>query len=99
MGVPELFNYRYTANNQPPFDTAVIRLVDRLNTAIENAQLDGKFTQYLNYVDLGLDEMAAVEEYHGVKTYNKLLRIKMEIDPTFVFWNPWAIGKPMALPT
>ncbi len=91
-------NYGYTANSQPPYDPAITQLVDGLNDAVENAQPDGDFSAYLNYVDPDLSPMVAAEEYYGATTYNKLLDIKTQVDPTFVFWNPQAIGNSVALP-
>ncbi|EKD20480.1 glucooligosaccharide oxidase [Drepanopeziza brunnea f. sp. 'multigermtubi' MB_m1] len=91
-------NYESTAAQQPPYDPAAIGFVDGLNAAVENAQPDGDFSGYINYVDSDLDAMTAAEQYYGAATYNKLLDIKMQVDPTFVFWNPQAVGNSMALP-
>ncbi|PVH79980.1 Glucooligosaccharide oxidase [Cadophora sp. DSE1049] len=78
-------NYVHTANSQPPFDPALVQLADGLNAAVENAQANGDFMGYLNYVDSSLSAMTAAESYYGAETYNKLLGIKTELDPMFVF--------------
>jgi hypothetical protein len=85
-------NFGYTANNLPPYDEAITPLVDGLNDAVTNAQPGGNFTAYLNYVDPDLTPTQAAQEYYGTETYNKLLGIKIDVDPAFVFWNPQAIG-------
>jgi Berberine and berberine like len=85
-------NYRRTANSQPPFGSAIIGLIDGLNNAITNPQLDGDFTAYLNYAAPNLDAITAAEVYYGKETYDKLLRVKMDVDPSFLFWNPQSIG-------
>jgi hypothetical protein len=90
-------NYGYTANNQPPYDPAITKIVDGLNDAITTPQPDGNFTAYLNYIDPDLSPMMAAEEYYGKETYDKLLRIKTDVDPGFVFWNPQAVGNAAAL--
>jgi hypothetical protein len=41
--------------------------------------------------------MMAAEEYYGKETYYKLLKIKMDVNPAFVFWNPQAVGNAAAL--
>jgi hypothetical protein len=51
----------------------------------------------LNYVDPDLTPTQAAQEYYGTETYNKLLGIKIDVDPAFVFWNPQAIGLSPAL--
>ncbi|PBP18328.1 glucooligosaccharide oxidase [Diplocarpon rosae] len=91
-------NYGYTANGQPPYDPATTQLVDGLNAAVEGAQPDGEFSAYLNYVDPGLSPTMAAAEYYGATTYNRLLDIKIRLDPAFVFWNPQAVGNAVALP-
>ncbi|CZR56892.1 related to reticuline oxidase precursor; berberine bridge enzyme [Phialocephala subalpina] len=90
-------NYGYTANSLPPWDDKITVLIDNLNDAITNAQPDGNFTAYLNYVDPDLSPAMAAQDYYGASTYDKLLGLKSEYDPAFVFWNPQAIGNAMAL--
>jgi hypothetical protein len=91
-------NYGFTANGLLPFDEGIITLIDDLNAAITTPEPTGNFTAYLNYVDPGLDAMAAAELYYGPETYDRLLGIKKELDPGFVFWNPQAIGNSGSLP-
>ncbi|PBP23526.1 glucooligosaccharide oxidase [Diplocarpon rosae] len=91
-------NYGYTATGQPPWDPATTQLIDGLNAAVERAQPEGAFAAYLNYVDPGLSPTMAAEAYYGATTYNRLLDIKMRLDPTLVFWNPQAVGNAVALP-
>lgn len=85
-------NYGNTATGQPPYDPATTKIVDALRDAVEKAQPDGKFTAYLNYIDPDLTPQDAAREYYGAATYDKLLKLKMELDPQFVFWNPQAVG-------
>jgi hypothetical protein len=91
-------NYGHTGTGLPPFDPAIIDLIDGMNNATTALQPDGDFGVYLNYVDPDLTPQEAAELYYGSETYNKLLKIKAEIDPDFVFWNPQAIGLTPVLP-
>lgn len=91
-------NYGYTSTGKPPFDSSIIALIDGLNNATTALQPDGDFTAYLNYVDPDLSAYEAAELYYGPETYDKLLKIKAEIDQNFVFWNPQAIGNSPILP-
>jgi hypothetical protein len=43
-------------------------------------------------VDPNLNAIMAGELYYGPPTYDKLLLIKAEVDPGFLFWNPQAVG-------
>lgn len=90
-------NYGNTATTLPPYDPATTKIVDALNDVVVNAQPDGDFTMYLNYIDPDLNAMTAAEEYYGATTYNKLLLLKKEYDPGFVFWNPQSVGNSIAL--
>ena len=85
-------NYGRTSNSEPPFDPAIIGLIDGLNDAITDPQPGGDFTAYLNYVDPDLNATTAAELYYGKETYDKLLGIKMDVDPSALFWNPQSIG-------
>jgi len=84
-------NYGYAAGNQT-YDPATTEFVNGLNDAITISQPEGMFKGYLNYVDPDLSPMMAAEKYYGKETYNRLLEIKMQVDPSFVFWNPQAVG-------
>lgn len=92
-------NYGHSASGQPPFNPTIIGLISGLNWATVSAQPDGDFSGYPNYVDPELTAIEAATLYYGPKTYNKLLRIKREVDPDFVFWNPQAIGNAPAFAT
>lgn len=79
------------------FDPNTIALVEGLNAAVEDAQPDGDFSAYLNYIDPELDATTAARLYYEAETYNRLLELKREFDPGFVFWNPQAVGNSLAL--
>ena len=79
------------------FDPNTIALVEGLNAAVEDAQPDGDFSAYLNYIDPELDATTAARLYYGAETYNRLLELKREFDPGFVLWNPQAVGNSLAL--
>jgi hypothetical protein len=85
-------NWGYTARNLPPWDPAITQVVNGLNEAITGAQPGGNFTAYLNYVDANLEAKMAAKKYYGAETYDRLLGIKKEVDPDFLFWNPQSIG-------
>jgi len=90
-------NWGYSQNNLPPLDPAIIGIVDGLNDAITKVQTDGDFSSYMNYVDPDLSPMEAAQQYYGAATYDKLLGIKIVVDPEFTFWNPQAVGLSAAL--
>ncbi|EHL00213.1 putative 6-hydroxy-D-nicotine oxidase [Glarea lozoyensis 74030] len=90
-------NFGDTTNGLPPFDPDTIALVEGLNAAVENAQPDGDFSAYLNYIDPQLDATTAARLYYGADTYNRLLELKRDFDPKFLFWNPQAVGNSLAL--
>ena len=81
-----------TANGQPPFTPAIIPFITAMTDSLVNAQPDGQFDAYLNYVDPTLTPAQAHDLYYGPHLYAKLLAIKNEVDPQQVFWNPQAIG-------
>lgn len=91
-------NYGHTGSGQPPFDPSIITLIAGLNNATTFAQPDGDFSAYPNYVDPDLTAIEAAKLYYGPTTYNKLLKIKAEVDPDHVFWHPQAIGNSPPLP-
>lgn len=97
MWVFENFGLSIASDEMLPFDPNTIALVEGLNAAVENAQPDGDFSAYLNYIDPELDATTAARLYYGPETYNKLLELKREFDPKFVFWNPQAVGNALAL--
>ncbi len=63
-----------------------------LSDSLINAQPNGVFDAYLNYVDPTLTPQEAHQGYYGDQVYGKLLAIKQQVDPESVFWNPQAIG-------
>lgn len=91
-------NYGYTSNHLPPYDPAITQIIDGLNDAVTCAQPNGDFTAYLNYVDPDLSPRMAAELYYGPSTYDRLLWIKADVDPGFLFWNPQAVGTSHFLP-
>jgi len=97
MWVFENFGLSIASDEMLPFDPNTIALVEGLNAAVENAQPDGDFSAYLNYIDPELDATTAARLYYGPETYNRLLELKREFDPKFVFWNPQAVGNALAL--
>jgi hypothetical protein len=76
----------------PPFSPEIKTFVTGLNTALTNAQPDGDFLAYPNYLDPELTPVEAARLYYGSTTYNKLVNLKKALDPKAVFWNPHAIG-------
>ena len=76
----------------PPFESSIKAFVQGLNTALTDAQPDGDFLAYPNYLDPELTPAEAHQLYYGDATYGKLSVIKESVDPNKVFWNPQAIG-------
>ncbi len=74
------------------FEPEMVSFIDGLNRALTDAQPDGDFSAYVNYVDPSLTAPQAHRLYYGNELYQKLLAIKREIDPQGIFWNPQAIG-------
>ncbi|KAL2068383.1 hypothetical protein VTL71DRAFT_16481 [Oculimacula yallundae] len=90
-------NFGISTTGQLPFDPNTITLVQGLVAAVENAQPDGDFSAYLNYIDPELDARTAARLYYGAETYNRLLELKWAFDPKFLFWNPQAVGNSLTL--
>jgi hypothetical protein len=87
-----LKNVGSSVNRLPPFAREITTFVDGLNTALTAAQPDGNFLAYPNYLDPALTPVEAADLYYGAATYNKLVKIKRDVDPEAVFWNPQSIG-------
>jgi FAD/FMN-containing dehydrogenase len=66
--------------------------INGLHKAITSAAPKTKFGAYLNYVDPSLDAKTAHELYYGEELYKRILKVKNDVDPNKVFWNPQAIG-------
>ncbi|RKF72948.1 Berberine bridge enzyme-like 2 [Golovinomyces cichoracearum] len=88
-----LWNFQnYGFSPSPPFNEALIPLIQGMNDVVVRAQPATKFKGYLNYVDPQLSPAEAVIQYYDNSTYSRLLEIKKRVDPAFIFWNPQAIG-------
>ncbi|KAI9888815.1 MAG: hypothetical protein M1814_006269 [Vezdaea aestivalis] len=74
-------NYGFSSNNLPPFSNDVITYITDLTASVTQAQPDGQFEAYLNYVDPTLTPAQAHELYYGAETYAKLLAVKQRVDP------------------
>lgn len=83
-------NNAYTPNNEIFPDNARIFVKDFTNSITDGRT--NNFGIYLNCVDPDLSPEEVANRGYGHSTYNKLLSIKHEVDPDFVFWNPQAIG-------
>jgi hypothetical protein len=90
-------NYGNTPNGLPPYDSNTTDIIDALNDEVVDAQPDGEFNMYVNYIDPHLSARTAAREYYGAATYNRLLELKV-LDPKMLFWNPQSVGnsKPLA---
>ena len=84
-------NFAYSFTNQT-FGAKELAFIDGLNSAVTDAQPDGDFGAYSNYVDPRLSAQEAHRLYYGKPLYDKLLSIKNQVDPKAIFWNPQAIG-------
>ena len=74
------------------FSPTVQPFVEGLNKAIPSAMPSVQFREYANYVNPSLTAEQAHDVYYGEPTYERLLKIKEQVDPGLVFWNPQAIG-------
>ncbi|KAI9834712.1 MAG: hypothetical protein M1826_000115 [Phylliscum demangeonii] len=84
-------NIAYSFSHQV-FGPAELGFVDGLNRAVTDAQPDGDFAGYSNYLDPRLSAAEAHRVYYGDRLYRTLLAIKRRVDPRATFWNPQAIG-------
>jgi hypothetical protein len=71
-----------------PFPPSTLTFLDGLNSALENAQPDGEFAGYVNYVDPTYSADEAHSLYYGAQLTGKLEAIKGAVDGGNVFWNP-----------
>ncbi|KAI9801390.1 MAG: hypothetical protein M1825_003369 [Sarcosagium campestre] len=74
-----------------PFSAAIAPFITGLTQSVVTAQPDGDFSAYVNYVDPALSAEEAHRQYYGEETFKELVRIKRDVDPLEVFWNPQAI--------
>jgi hypothetical protein len=81
----------HSASVTSPFPPETLAFVAGLNNNLEDAQPDGDFAAYLNYVDLTLSVEEAHQLYYGSNLTARLEGIKGEVDPGNVFWNPQGI--------
>ncbi|KAF2652414.1 Glucooligosaccharide oxidase [Lophiostoma macrostomum CBS 122681] len=65
--------------------------INGLTAAITGAQPQTEFGAYLNYVDPSLSADEAHKLYYGEELYGELQKVKEEVDPDEVFWNPQAV--------
>ncbi|KAI4906901.1 hypothetical protein J4E90_010104 [Alternaria incomplexa] len=65
-------NIGSSANMLPPFESGIKAFVQGLNTALTDAQPDGDFLAYPNYLDPELTPAEAHRLYYGDATYGKL---------------------------
>ncbi|KAL9045873.1 MAG: hypothetical protein Q9214_001160 [Letrouitia sp. 1 TL-2023] len=77
-------------NSSPPKE--VIDFVSGLNQALEGAMPNTTFGAYANYVDPELSAEEAHRAYFSADTYQRLVKIKKEVDPGNVFSNPQSVG-------
>ncbi|KAI9680572.1 MAG: hypothetical protein M1817_004012 [Caeruleum heppii] len=85
-------NYGYARSATPPFPPSIIPFVTDLTASLTDAQPDGDFAAYLNYVDPSLSATEAHQLYYGEEIYARLREIKRVVDPGELFWNPQAVG-------
>ncbi|KAF2734001.1 FAD-binding domain-containing protein [Polyplosphaeria fusca] len=81
-------NYGEKANSVP----GIVDWINGVNDAVIDAQPLTEFGAYLNYVDPSYSAAEAHKVYYGEELYSKLLVLKKKYDPSFIFWNPQAIG-------
>ncbi|KAL8741340.1 MAG: hypothetical protein Q9190_006043 [Brigantiaea leucoxantha] len=70
----------------------VFNFVNGLNSALENAMPGTTFGGYLNYVDPELSPDQSHRLYYSQEVYERLVRIKREVDPDNIFSNPQSVG-------
>ncbi|KAI4688124.1 uncharacterized protein J4E84_005052 [Alternaria hordeiaustralica] len=75
-------NIGSSANMLPPFESGIKAFVQGLNTALTDAQPDGDFLAYPNYLDPELTPAEAHRLYYGDATYGKLKQAALRPAPT-----------------
>ena len=70
----------------------MFNFVNGLNSALENAMPGTTFGGYLNYVDPELSPDQSHRLYYSQEVYERLVRIKREVDPDNIFSNPQSVG-------
>jgi hypothetical protein len=84
--------YGYKAKDAPGSGNDSIPFITGLTQSITSAAPGTDFAAYLNYVDPSLSADEAHRLYYGEELYQRLLKVKNNVDPNRVFWNPQAIG-------
>lgn len=84
--------YGSASPGQTRLPEGTIPFITDLTASLTEAQPESTFDAYINYVDPSLGPREAHQLYYGDELYEKLLRIKDEVDPERVYWNPQAIG-------
>ncbi|KAF0645394.1 hypothetical protein FPSE5266_09917 [Fusarium pseudograminearum] len=76
-------NYATHANNG-------FTVLKRFRESVTKTMADGDWGMYANYLDTQLSNEEAVKRYYG-KSLPKLKKLKAELDPKDMFWNPQGI--------
>lgn len=84
--------YGWTPGDSSIFPSNIQPYITGLSKSLTSAQPQTKFTAYLNYLDPSLTPAQAHDLYYGSDVYKKLLKLKLQMDPKSIFWNPQAIG-------
>ncbi|KAF8459293.1 hypothetical protein BDZ91DRAFT_777538 [Kalaharituber pfeilii] len=95
--------YSYTNSRQPPYPAAGITFMNSMAASMLDKMNPEDRKGYVNYVDPTLSAAEAHQFYYGNDKWDgssgpgegrldRLLRIKQQVDPDMLFWNPQAIG-------
>lgn len=89
-------HYARTTDTGSPFSGSEITFLDGLNDALQQQSSNGggndTLRAYQNYVDPTLSATQAHSLYYGDETYQRLLGIKVVVDPGKVLMNPQSVG-------
>ncbi|KPM36010.1 hypothetical protein AK830_g10562 [Neonectria ditissima] len=92
----KLFVLQFTDNIFTKDSDERFSQVNGFRESITKTMADGDWGMYANYIDTELDSEKAQELYYG-GNLERLRKIKGDLDPTEVFWNPQGIS-PAASP-
>jgi FAD/FMN-containing dehydrogenase len=84
-------HYGHTKSHEPPLSDSTVHFISALDATITDADEEGKYGAYLNYVDPELSREEAGRKYYGEEVLKNLERIKTDVDPDEVFWHPLSI--------